>query len=115
MAVIQLPLYGIDPERDAAVDQVLAQVETNADVAWLSHALSAVWWAASAYPAITTDEVWRRISWTPREPRAMGSVMKRAVREGWIEPMREYRKSKRTNCNHRPVLVYRSRIYREAA
>lgn len=115
MALVQLSLYGIDPERDAAVDRALAQVERNADEAWLSHALNAVWYAASAYPAITTDEVWRRISWTPREPRAMGAVMRRAVREGWIRPTKEYQPSQRVGCNHRPVLVWASRIYREAA
>lgn len=115
MALIQLPLRGIVPERDAAVDQALAQVEGNASEAWISHALTAVWWAASAYPEITTDEVWGRISWNPREPRAMGAVMRRAVREGWIRPTKSYQRSQRANCNKRPVLVYRSKIYREAA
>lgn len=115
MAIIQLPLRGIDPERDAAVDRILTQVECNAGQAWIAHALNAVWSAASIYGSITTDQVWERITWTPREPRAMGAVMRKATGEGWIRPTNHYERSRRSECNHRPVKVYRSRIYREAA
>ena len=76
-------------------------------------------WAAMAHDAVrevcrthlhfTTDEVWGVLDAArcpaPREPRAMGAIMRQAVREGLCVVTDEYRPSKR---RHRaPIRVYR--------
>lgn len=96
-----------------ARDKAIEQVERNAYEHWLDVAYEAIRTIAQTEGTFTADEVWRLIDWTgatTHEPRAMGAVMKRAVKDGLIEPTGQYRKSTRPQCHARPQPVYASRI-----
>ena len=51
----------------------------------------------------------------PHEPRALGPIMQRAIKRGICVPTGVYRPSVRPACNCRPIMVYRSLIYRSQA
>lgn len=95
-----------------ARELALQRVEENADAEWLADARSAVRNLAERVERFTTDRVWyvldRSGAEPPREPRALGAVMRAAVREGWITPTDEHRESKRAANHRRPVRVWRS-------
>lgn len=97
----------------AARDKAIEQSERNAHEHWLAVAYEAVRTLAATEHTFTSDAVWRLIDWTgatTHEPRAMGAVMKRAVKDGLIEPTGQYRKSERPQCHARPQPIYASRI-----
>lgn len=91
-------------ERDAA----MAQVEQGSDTWWVAIAEGAVAGLASLGQPFTTDDVWQRLADrkvpSPREPRALGPVMKRAVRDGIVEWTGGYTASTRRHTA--PVRVY---------
>lgn len=92
-------------------DEALARVEENADQDWCIAAQLAFYEVIAAYPEFTTDHVWAVLKeWqvgSPREPRAMGPIVMRLVKEGAMEATGAYRKSTRPECNARPIAVYR--------
>jgi ribonucleotide reductase alpha subunit len=75
-------------------------------------------WYEAAFKAIidlcklgqpfSTDAVWLRLEGleTP-EPRAMGSVIRQAAKEGWIVSTGEYQRSTQASNHRRPVLLWR--------
>lgn len=72
----------------AATAEALDRVERGSDATWVAAANSAVDDLAHAGKPFTTDDVWdlladRRVA-EPREPRALGPVMKDAARAGRI-------------------------------
>lgn len=73
-------------ERDAALDQV-AQ---GTDATWWGAAVVAVTDLAARGETFTTDDVWDLLTTrgipSPREPRAMGPVMKACLAAGTITP-----------------------------
>lgn len=101
-------------ERDAGI--VAAAI--GADPEWARAALHAVAWVAERRERFTTDAVWGVLErfqvYPPREPRAMGPVIKRAQAEGWIDPTDEFRPSVRPVCHRQPIRVWRSSLYRPA-
>jgi hypothetical protein len=93
-----------EQERDHAIDRV----EENADALWLAVAYNAVLDCARLHPwGFTTDDVWARIGGPPREPRAMGAVMRRAKADGVIVPLDEWRLTARASAHRRPCRVWR--------
>ena len=92
-------------------DEALARVEANADQDWYDAACMAFEEVIAAYPEFTTDDVWAVLKeWqvsAPREPRAMGPIVMKLVRSGAMVATGAYRKSKRPECNARPIAVYR--------
>lgn len=95
-----------------ATDTAIDAAEAAADTAWFLAALDAVKWCAETLFTLTTDDVWTRLENTydgdpPREPRALGAVMRRARAEGWIEPTADYDTSERRGCHMRPVRIWR--------
>lgn len=94
-----------------AADMAIKQVEKNASVEWLRVALLCVIDVARVMPTFTTDDVWERVGLlgvTTHEPRAMGSVMRRAVKDGVCVATPSYERSSRVECHARPVRVWRS-------
>lgn len=73
-------------ERDAALEQV----EAAASPEWLEWAARAIGSLVSAGRPFSTDDVWEFLAATgvqpPREPRALGPVVKRALARGVIQP-----------------------------
>ena len=103
---------------EAAKEEAITRVEAHASRAWLDEA----WWALQAerlfaishfIQSITTDEVWQALHRAgvhdPHEPRAMGPVMRRAVKEGLLRPTSTFRPSAMPQNHRRPVRVYEVR------
>lgn len=73
----------------AEADEAMERVEAATDPGWLAHAADAVaHLARPGMPAFSTDDVWhllaeRKVA-PPAEPRAIGPVMKTAVRSGLL-------------------------------
>lgn len=104
----QPPLFG--DARDAR-DDALNRVDEAADQDWKDRALEAVYQLCQSQPVFTSEDIWELIE-KPREPRALGPVMLRAVKLGYCEP------GGFVNCSMvsrhaAPVRQYHSRI-REA-
>lgn len=85
--------------RDAAIDQV----DVNADDGWKRYALGFIAELSGQLEEFTTDDLWDAGLIKPREPRALGPVMRRAAKRGLISATGEYRKSRYRNCAPLPV------------
>lgn len=100
-----------------ARDAALAQVEAAASHRWKAEALDAIRYVAERRERFTTDAVWyvleqiRKIE-GPSEPRALGSVMRRAVSMGFCRATSEVQKSVRVDCHRRPLAVWESRLFK---
>ncbi|MFD3464838.1 hypothetical protein ACFWWM_00425 [Streptomyces sp. NPDC058682] len=86
-------------KRDAAI----AQVDANADNAWKSYALGFIAELSAAMDEFTTDDLWDAGLIKPREPRALGPVMRRAAKRGLIATTGEFKASRYRNCAPLPV------------
>ncbi len=100
---------------EAAKEEAITRVEASASRAWLDQAWQAVGYAAEVARTVgsdvTTDDVWETLSLMDsapelHEPRAMGPVMRRAVREGLLRPTSIFRPSAMPQNHRRPVRVY---------
>lgn len=104
-----------DPDAgERAKAEALARVEVNADEAWLASAREAVLVTARAVEEFTTDRVWWQLDrWgvpPPREPRAMGAVMRGAVAAGVVRGTDRVVKTSRPEAHKRPIPVWRSLV-----
>ncbi len=98
-------------EMEAIVDDAIARSERGANPEWLDAARWVVRKLAAQRSEFSTDDIWFRLSEmgvVTRERRAMGAVIRWAVKEGIIEPTGVYRKSFRRVCHGRPLAVWRS-------
>ena len=61
---------------------------------------------------ITSDDLWSLASHClrayPREPRAMGAVMRNLHKFGYIKPLNKWQPSTRRECHGRPLRVWRT-------
>jgi hypothetical protein len=94
--------------RDAAMEAV----DKSANEVWQEAAWQAILNVAVVYTEFTTDAVWHVLdTWGvphPREPRAMGPMMSRAVGRGICVNTDRVSRSVRVACHRRPCAVYRS-------
>jgi hypothetical protein len=67
-------------------DDAMTRVEEHAAPDWKDEAFSVVIDLARTRRPFTADDVWERVGWAPHEPRALGPIMMRALREGYIRP-----------------------------
>jgi hypothetical protein len=97
--------------RDRAIDAV----DKAADDAWKIKAWEAILYVARVRQRFTTDAVWYMLQeWgvpPPREPRAMGPMVVRGMREEIFGATGERKRSERVGCHRRPIDVYLSKIY----
>lgn len=120
----QLPLFDCGEAR-LSRDAAIAAVGSATSKRWFKMALLAVKYIAERRELLTTDSVWymlevrwnSRIVATPAERRAMGAVMREAVKLGYIElsgmntshsVVRRHVESIRKVCHARPLTVWRS-------
>ena len=91
-------------------EEAIDQVERNASEHWKKTALRAVKWRAKKGVPFTTDEVWADLESVgldpPREPRAMGAIMRKAVSEKVIVATTRTRQSTKSSNHKRPVRVW---------
>lgn len=102
-----------------AADAAVERVEKNANQEWMIAAGSAVRAVAVSMTTFTTDDVWDMLTFfwtlnippvTTHEPRAMGAVMRRAVKDGVCVATPAYERSSRVECHARPVRIWRSLV-----
>ena len=95
---------------EARKEEAVTRVEANASRAWLDAAWEAVCIVAAVPGEMTSDDIWHVLfNWgspAPHDPRAMGPVMRRAVREGLLRPTSTFRPSDLPQNHRRPVRVY---------
>lgn len=96
----------------AAADTAIEQASRHANPEFTRDALQAVHALASRRVHFTTDAVWALMSGqiTTHEPRALGAVMRRAQKLGWIAPTDEYRCTVQVAAHRRPKRVWRSTL-----
>ena len=90
-------------------DRALRLVEEHADPDWKDEALEAVRRTAQRMPHFHVDSVWEAGLSGTVENRALGAVLQRAARLGWIERTNEVRPSVRSHLSPKPL--WRSLIY----
>jgi|TARA_R110000851_G_scaffold88336_1_gene192995 hypothetical protein len=97
-------------------DISMSQVERNAHELWKEAALEAVIKTAKSNSEFTSDTVWLNIESDVRthEPRAMGPIMMRAKKLGWVEPSLEFRPSTKRSQHAQPLRVWKSMIVAKA-
>ena len=88
-------------------DQAIGQVEENASDLWLEDAYAAIQFLARERDLFTADSVWELIG-PAREPRAMGAVFRRAVKDNLVKPTNTYWASTRATRHAGPVRVWQS-------
>ena len=100
-------------ELDAITDDAINRVERNADPDWLETAYWVLRKLAAQQLEFSSDDIWYRLGElrvSTHEPRAMGAVIRRAIREELIVPTGKYRKSFRRACHGRPIAIWRSML-----
>ena len=105
--------FNFDPVRSAqARDEALVRVDRNAHEEWKDAALEAVYQAARVNRKFIVDEVWRYMpsSVNTHDLRAMGPVMRRAIKAGWISSTDEYINSSRVTAHKNPRRIWQSLI-----
>lgn len=80
-----------------AVEQVLVNVEKNADEIWKAAALEAVRQTCLNHHAFISDDIWATGLPSTREDRALGPVLMKAAKLGWCRKTTEMRPSKRSH------------------
>ena len=101
---------------DVLRDQALELVEANADDEWKEAAGRAVRWLARTAPELTSEDVIHALDihypeLSTHEPRALGSIMKRAKRDGFIEPTDRFVKAQPVSRHSGTVRVWRSMVH----
>ena len=98
-----------DAAREAKT-RAIDQVEANADDRWTDAALTIVRQLAATREEFTTDDIWAALKRAghrgPREPRAMGAVMRRARLAKIARPINRVRGSISTVNHARPLRVW---------
>lgn len=92
----------------AARDDGIARVDENADEVWKADAFEAVRRVASVKATFTPDDIWKSGLRKPREPRALGPVMLRAIRAGLCERTDKLVPSSNPKQHRNMIRVYRS-------
>jgi len=91
-------------------NEAIDRVEAAADDKWKSTALRAVRWRAKKGVNFTSDHIWADLDGVdidpPKEPRAMGAIMRKAVSEGLIVATEKTVPSTKPSNHKRPVRVW---------
>lgn len=95
---------------EAVTDAAIARVRSNADETWVREAERIISLVVRRQRLFTTDDLWEAGLPSPREPRALGAVMREAARLGICEATGEYRRSERAACHTRPIRVWKSLV-----
>ena len=93
----------------------MSRAEAHADPQWKLDMIEAIRTVASRHKFLTSDEVWQELSnsyvSSTHDPRAMGSIMKKAASLGLIVQTEQYLPSKRVVAHARPIRVWRSLVH----
>jgi len=99
-----------DVLKDEAIDRVESKNERF--VGWAMDSIR----ICLQYPVpFTSDDVWMGTLNLCTDPRAMGAAIRKAHRDGLIEPTGRWVKSTRAACHSRPVREWRGTLSRTNA
>ena len=96
---------------EQARDEAIARVDANADAGWKAEALRMILVVGRQKRTFIADDVWDAGLERPDEGRALGAILQRAHRLGYIEPTGEYRPSNQRQCHSNRRSVWRSLVY----
>ena len=96
---------------DMAKHEAMGRSEFHADAEWKTAALEAVRLAALHLPKFTTNQVWPMIDKDTHDGRAMGAIMQRAAKQGYIVATNIWLPSDSVTNHARPQRVWRSQIW----
>ena len=106
-----LPLFDEAASRQAR-DVGVARAGQGAGENWLSHALDAIRSAAMDARKLdgrfTSDDVYARLKWHPKDNRAMGVAMLRAQKLGIMVPTSNFVSSTRPSKHSCPARIWMS-------
>lgn len=92
-----------------ARDEAMQQVDAHADDAWKFHAWTWLLDYLAAHEEFFPDDVWAAGLPVPRERRALGPLVSKAARAGYIVATDKVRA--RTRGHTTPAMVWRSTLY----
>lgn len=98
------------PTPQQVTDAAIEQVDAAADPEWKRAASAAVFAIATAQPTFTADDIWRRVD-KPREPSALGPVLRQCAALGIIQKTDRVQKSERPEAHQKPLPVWRSLVH----
>lgn len=104
------PLFDAAAAR-ARRDEALARVDAHAPADWKARAQAVLVDVARRQPELIATDLWKAGLDAPHEPRALGAVLQRAVREGILAPTGRVAQTDRTKAHARPCAVWRSLLY----
>ena len=102
---------------DGEAEDAINRARRGANPDWLAAAHRGIKVLAHRRQYLTSDDLWiwlRELEIPIAEPRAMGSVMKKASRDALIAPTSQFMPSARPACHRRPQRIWRSLIYEAA-
>lgn len=102
----QPPLFDVEAG-NAAMAEGMRRVERHADPEWKHRAYAAGVYLSRNRDEFTADDFWALVE-KPREPRALGPVLRRLVKDGHCEATGEIRRSLIPVHHRAPVRVYRA-------
>jgi hypothetical protein len=101
----------LDAEESAtAAAEGIARAEAGATDEWRAEALEAVRRAATQKMFITADDVWAILD-KPEEPRALGAILLRAARAGWLERTGRTKTTTQVSGHCHPVSIWKSKLH----
>lgn len=102
-------------EAERAADAGIAQVKRKTDPEWIKFALACVRAVCLAMPEFIIDEVWKRtgVAQKPDDCRAMGAVMRAAVKIGLCEGTDRFIPSAQKSCHGNQRRIWRSKLFVE--
>ena len=97
-----------------AKEEAIALSASGMDPEWAKDAMTAVKNLAMREDEFTTDKVWEELETfstadTP-EPRALGAIMVKARKLGYVLPTNTYANSSRVSCHNRPLRIWKSNL-----
>lgn len=115
--VFGLPFDAPSPviDRSAAVqrrEDAIERVEAHAAPTFAELALAAIKRVAEARDRFIVDTVWVELDGAAgtHDNRAMGPIMLKARKNGWIAPTNEYMPSAQTRCHGNPRRIWLSKL-----
>ncbi|MEI8100772.1 MAG: hypothetical protein WCH09_04325 [Bacteroidota bacterium] len=97
-------------------EQALEKARRGAPPLWMKECMDAIRLCATEMPTFTTDDIWEVLEGkgveAPREPRAMGVAMVRAVRMKMVTILERTAVSRRRVNHGRRVQIWQSLLYK---
>ncbi|QFG10732.1 hypothetical protein SEA_ANIMUS_64 [Streptomyces phage Animus] len=102
MSIVHIPTL---KAAEAARDEAMQRVYDSAAEEWKAQAHATIIAVADSLGEFTVDDLWDAGLVKPDEPRAMGPVLRKAARDGYVRQTGQYAKSRYRNATPIPVWV----------